>query len=303
MKLFFMITLTLFFLIQFILLIPSYAENQTSSLTEIEQELKTLSTLLDNHDKTSLTEIEQELKSLSTLLDNHNKTSVLNSNTSLWFGGIVGSLGLVVTIVLAYKEISRRKKEAEKIKKTETKIKWTLGDILDYLEALKKTTPEKDKLKDIPAWKKIIELVKVLRISAIPISKDLKEDLGDYILGFIVYMEKHFERSLNNEEIKFSALISSTKTIIDKYFQTFYEEKEESRKAELEHFEEEFAKSRAQEEEMLQKYFQEKMEEQMGEDMIVDDMIADDVLDEERDEKRRDEEREKERRDEYRKEE
>jgi len=183
MKLFFVFTLTLIFSIQSILPISTYAENQTS-----------------------LIEIEQELKTLTTLLDNHNKTSSLNSNISLWFGGVMGSLGLTVTVILALKEINRRKKQQEKIKKTETKIKWTLGDILEYLEALEKTSPDKDKLKNILAWKKIIELVKVLRISAIPISKDLNEDLGDYISGFIVYMEKHFERAINNEKISFFSI-------------------------------------------------------------------------------------------------
>jgi len=91
------------------------------------------------------------------------------------------------------------------------------------------------------------------------------------------------------KKLVFSALTSSTKTIINKYFPKFYEEKEETRKAEHEHFEKEYLKTLEEEEKMWEKYFHEKIEDQM-----VDEMIEDDVLDEEEQEEKRNEDRKEE---------
>ena len=230
MKLFFL----LFLLIQFLFQIPAFGENQTTVdeikqelqtlqslinshtenhtvLIEIQQELQTLQSLINtnNENQEALIQIQQEIKTLTSTINSHNENSALYNNSAIWIGGGVGLMGLTVTIVQVIKETKRQKKEKKKIEKAENKIKWTLGDILDYLESLNTNPPEKEKLKDILAWKRIIQFVKLLRIASTPIAKDLKDDLGDHLLGFIVNMEKHFERAINNEEISFGSLISS----------------------------------------------------------------------------------------------
>ena len=120
--------------------------------------------------------------------------------TNLVFG-IFGSLGLAVTVVMAMKENKRRTEEKEKIAKIETKIKWTLGNILEHLESLKNNPPENDKLTSKLSWIRITQDTTLLRILSTPISKDLKDDLGEFLTGYIVHMENQFKMASENKDV------------------------------------------------------------------------------------------------------
>lgn len=268
----------IFFLILVFSINQSYAqENQT------EIKISELITIKESSEsekpvqQTELSEIKEMMGEIRNELIIHDQESLIQSignNLVGIIGGIVGILGLGLTIRQAKIDSERRKEEAEtkekerkKIENTENKIKWTLGDVLEHLKMLNENPPEQDKLHSVNGWKRTKEFVRVLRLSAIPIAKDLKGDLGDLLLGYTVFMERQFERAEKKEKVSLSALIRSTERILNKHFSDFQKEREDIRAEELKHFEEEMQKIQDEEAEAYEKY----MEEQGIADQLMDE--------------------------------
>jgi hypothetical protein len=253
--------------------ITKIESTENNTITKIESTENNTITKIESTDhelskNVELTKIVKMLESIQEDLDVHDDVSFIQSVTSNLvgiLGGILGITGIILTIIQIYNSNKRKNEERTKIENTENKIKWTLGDILEYQIALNEKPPKDNELKSILAWGRIKEHVKVLRIAVTPIAKDLKNDLGNCLLGYIVFLEKQFEKAEKNEKISSSTLVNSTKSILNKHFPDHGKEREESRELERKNFEEQMKKREEEEMKAYARYVEEQG--------IVDEMI------------------------------
>lgn len=203
------------------------------------------------------------------------------SQVTITIVGIVlgSSVGVVSILYAKIQENKRRLAEREKIGKIQSIIKWTLGYIQDELETLASNPPKTTELKSNLFWTKTGEHVKILRALAIPVAKDLDENLGERLIKYIVFFERCFEQAIEGKNISFSYLNRLTKAIAEKFFPEFEQEKKDASVAEQKYWEQQVEEVKRQSDEYWEQYYTaEKIDEILAEQAL--DEMNDDLQDE-----------------------
>lgn len=214
---------------------------------------------LENKDveENNVSDITTELENIKKLLNSHSESSNLSNNTGIIFGGVLGSLGLTLTIVQIWKENKRKNLEKQRIENVKKRIKRTVGNLLESLEFLENRPPSVTQLKFIPKWRYMVQTVSNLKSRVVPLMKDFDEKFYEELFGYIGFFEEQIARATGDKPVYLPSLVRTTKKIIDIHFPEFYEEREEERHAEAEFARKEFERVQKLEEEYYQKWYEE----------------------------------------------